>query len=373
MKISIISLTLKGGGAEKVAVNLANYYSSIGYDVDMVLLKKIGQYLSLVNQNVKIVDLSTSSYFLSTFKLRSYLKRNKNNFILSVIRGANILVGLASVGFKIKYLTYREANTLDGINRMKNLKKFIYKTLMQFSYGKACYVIANSHDTKKDLVNDKIVDDTKIIVVVNPVLPLNYQQLARQDCSHEWLNNNDLKIVLTVARLHEQKNYPFLIDCFSEVIKQYNCARLIIVGEGKEREKLQKQIESLNMQKYINLENFQSNIFPYYLKASVFALCSLWEGFGNVIVEALSVGTPVVCTNCPGGPKMILENGEYGRLVEIGDKRGYVEALMHELGNIDGDKKNIKLIKYAQKFSVQSIGDEYLNVIKRGCVKLNKA
>ena len=118
-------------------------------------------------------------------------------------------------------------------------------------------------------------------------------------------------------------------------------------------------IEYLN--DFIDIVNFQSNIFPYYMKARIFALTSKWEGFGNVIVEALSAGTTVVCTNCTGGPKMILENGKYGHLIELNDKYTFSNILLNELNN--SIKKDDKLINYSEKFTVQKVAKLYLELM----------
>lgn len=364
MKISIISPSLNGGGAEKVAVNLANYYASLGHDVDLVLFKRIGKYIELVNSDVKLIDLNVNRSRYVLIKLRKYLKANTNSLILSVIRDANILLGLSTIGLRIKSISYREANTFDAINNMQTFKQIVYKSLMRYGYSKAHHIIANSHDTRQDLVKAKIIANDKATVIVNPVLPLNYKELLEKECSHKWLNDNNLKVVLSVGRLHEQKNYGFLIECFSEVVQSHSDARLVIVGEGEQKEKLQKQIDALMMNDYIEIETFQSNIFPYYREASVFALTSKWEGFGNVIVEALSAGTPVISTNCPGGPKMILKNGQYGTLVEPGDRQRYVNTLCDELDNVYHNYKNKELTDYARKFTVQNIGDEYLKLMQ---------
>ncbi len=361
MKISIIVPNLTGGGAEKVAINLANYYSSLGYKIDLVLFKKYGAYIDLLNDNVNVVDLNISRSRYSIISVRNYLKKNKTNIILSVKRDVNIIVGIASFGLNIKRIFYREANTLDDVLNMKFISRMIYLILMKITYLKAKYIIANSNDTKDDLVKNKIVNENKIKVIVNPVLPLEYKDLLKMDCSHKWLNNKELKVILSVGRLHKQKDFPFLIECFSEVIKHDKLARLVIVGEGDEKEYLLSLIKDLNLNDFIDIVNFQSNIFPYYMKARIFALTSKWEGFGNVIVEALSAGTTVVCTNCTGGPKMILENGKYGHLIELNDKYTFSNILLNELNN--SIKKDDKLINYSEKFTVQKVAKLYLELM----------
>lgn len=362
-KISIISPSLNGGGAEKVAVNLANYYSSIGHEVDLVLFKKKGVYLNLVHSDVNIIDLNTSRSRYVVFKLRKYLKDNTNSCILSVIRDVNILIGISAYGLKIECITYREASTLSGMKKLPLFQKLIYKYFMKISYLKAKNVIANSYDTKIDLINENIIKEDKIKVIGNPVLPLDYKELLDKKCTNKWLLNKNYKTVVSVGRLHKLKNFTFLIECFAEVVKKINNARLVIIGAGNEKAKLQKKIEELNLNSFVQIEEFQENIFPFYHEATLFALSSQWEGFGNVLVEALSAGTPVVSTNCPGGPKMILKDGKYGKLVELNNKKAYIETLIFELEKENIFEKKEELIEYAKKFSVQAIGDEYLDYI----------
>lgn len=361
MKISIIVPNLTGGGAEKVAINLANYYSTLGHQIDLVLFKKYGVYLNLLSEKVNIFDLNASKARYAIFNLRSYFNQNKSNIILSVKRDVNIVVGLASLGLGMEKIFFREANTLDDILNMPFIRKMIYITLMKIAYINAKSIIANSYDTKNDLVKNKITNENKIKVIINPVLPLEYKDLLKMDCSHKWLNDRNLKVILSVGRLHKQKDFPFLIECFQEVIKHDKLARLVIVGEGDEKENLLSLIKSLNLDNFIDIVNFQSNIYPYYMKAKIFALTSKWEGFGNVIVEALSAGTTVICTNCIGGPKMILENGKYGHLIELGDKYKFSNTLIKELNN--PNKKDESLSNYSKKFTVKNVAELYLKLM----------
>lgn len=356
-KISIVTPSLNGGGAEKIAVNLANHFAELGYSVDLVVFKLIGPYQSLVSGSVQIINLDVSRTRYVLFKTRSYLKKNQNAMVLSVIRDANIFVGLASFGLKMKSLIYREANTLDAISTQSRLKRFLYKALMKTSYYRANAVIANSDDTKFDLIKNKIVNSKKVKVIRNPVLTSSFELLKFEAVNEEWFTQNGIKIVLSVGRLHPQKNFSFLISAFKDVYKNCEDARLIIVGEGSEKDKLLDQIKDEGLSKVVKLVKFQNNVYPYYQNSDVFALSSEWEGFGNVLVEALSVGLPVVSTNCPGGPKMILENIQYGQLVPLGDKEAYVNALLKSL---ESPKKSQKSIDYAMRFTVESVAKDYL-------------
>lgn len=361
MKISIIVPNLTGGGAEKVAINLANYYSTLGHQVDLVLFRKYGIYLNLLSDKVSIIDLNVSKARYAIFTLRNYFKRNKSNIILSVKRDVNIVVGLTSIGLGMKKIFYREANTLDDILNMSFIRRMIYITLMKIAYLNAKYIIANSDDTKNDLIKNSIANKNKIRVIINPVLPLEYKKLLELDCPHKWLNDSSLKVILSVGRLHKQKDFPFLIESFQEVVKYNKSARLVIVGEGEEKENLLSLITSLKLDDFVEIVNFQSNIFPFYRKAYIFALSSKWEGFGNVIVEALSAGTSVVCTNCSGGPKMILKNGKYGHLIKLNDKYAFSNTLLQELDK--SVKKDDKLINYSEKFSVQNVAKLYYELM----------
>lgn len=360
-KISIITPTLCGGGAEKVAVNLANYYAEVGLDVDLVVFNLIGPYQSEISNKVNLVNLDVSNARYVLFKLRKYLKRNKFASVLSVIFQANFFVGLASIGLGLKSITFREANTLDAVFKKSKLYCCLHILFMKISYYQADNVIANSDDTKRDLTINKITNVKKIHVIRNPVLAPEYEKLKLEKVDEEWFLQVDNKVILSVGRLHQQKNFSFLISVFKDVYLKDSSTRLMIVGEGPEKDRLLNQVEKEGLSDVVKLVPFQNNIYSYYQSSDVFALTSDWEGFGNVLVEALSVGLPVVSTNCPGGPKMILEKEMYGHLIPIGDKESYVTTLLKLLKN---SEKRDESTRYAKKFTVESVARDYLKVLE---------
>jgi len=364
MKLCIITPSFRGGGAEKIAVSLANYYSAIGIDVLLLSFSDEGPYKDAVYPGVESVTLGVSRGRHAFIKLSSLLRKEKPTHVLSVIRLSNIILGLVSFFNKNMKIVFREANTLSGMSELPLLKRIIMYRLMVLSYRRANLIIANSADTKADLINSVVSDPGKVIESVNPVLTSDYSDLVGQAVSHPWFDREDYKVILNVGRLHKQKNQEFLIKAFSKLFNKHRELRLLIMGEGEEKTKLMDLIHSLNLDSYVDIASFKKNPHPYYHKSHVFVLTSDWEGFGNVVVEALAAGTPVVSLNCPGGPKEILGYGRYGTLVPTGRLSELVCAIEDV---IYGEKKyDSKVLKeYARKFTVERIGADYLSWMQR--------
>lgn len=363
MKLCIVAPNFSGGGAERVAVNLANHYSGQGYDVSLLVFNGVGPYLNQVRKSVRLIDLKVSRTRYVLLKLIKALRQEKPTHILSIIRVSNIMVGAALFCSKRARVVFREANTMEGVISLPKLQGFAYKLMMRLFYLRANCIIANSNGTKKDLICNYITGKEKINVIANPVLPADYNILAGGSVDNQWLNDPEIKVVLTVGRLHAQKNHKLLIEAFSIVAKEIKNARLIIIGEGNERKKIKEHRDAFMLNELVDIISFQKNPYPYYKNADVFVLTSDWEGFGNVIVEALSCGTPVISTDCPGGPSSILADGKFGCLIPCGDTLRLAEKIKKHL--LDEVKYNEKeLIARANVFSVASVGEEYLQIIK---------
>jgi len=359
--ICIVTPSFYGGGAEKIAVNLANYYTDIGRNVSIVAFKAKGPYLAQVSTKVKIIDLNSKTRYVF-FKLLSVLRREKSDLVISVIRDSNIFVGLSSYFIKAKII-FREANTMDNIINASIFKKLLYLFLMRRAYKKAHAIIANSNDTKKDLLKNKITTDLKIKVIGNPVLPSNFSNLKEEKINHIWLGNKKYKTILNVGRLHRQKNQQLLIDAFNLVYSKIPNSRLVILGEGKEKEALIADIKSKGLDEVVDIIPFQNNPYPYYQAANLFVMSSDWEGFGNVIVEAMASSTPVISTDCPGGPKMILNNGEFGTLVEPKNVRQLASSIISEF-SVETDSDSINKAKLrAMEYSLNRVAEKYLAVL----------
>ncbi len=160
--------------------------------------------------------------------------------------------------------------------------------------------------------------------------------------------------IIAVGRLVPQKDYPTLLRAFREVVLEKGQARLVILGEGALLPELKSQAKALGIEEYVWFAGFVENPFAYIKRASVFVLSSVSEGFGNVLVEAMGLGVPVVSTNCSGGPAEILENGKWGQLVPIADVKALAQALNAVL-----DGKGIDGRERALDFSLNAVLDQY--------------
>lgn len=357
MKICIVTPSFVGGGAERIAVNLANCYAAQGYEVVLLAFKATGPYVNQIDQRVRLIDLNSRTRYV-LFKLRRALKKEHPTHILSVIRSSNILLGLCGLFWKNSRLVFREANTINGVIAMPPLRRLIYKVLMRLAYSRADRIIANSDDTKQDLIRHWIVPQRRINVIGNPVLPPDYEQLANEAVDHPWLLEPQLKVILSVGRLHRQKNHAMLIGAFAKLTNDMDNLRLIILGEGEERKNLLALANELGVGEKMEIVPFRTNPYPFYKNADLFVLTSDWEGFGNVLVEAMACGTPVISTDCPGGPRTILDNGRFGALVPVGDVDALVRAIVTL---VDSETYNAEMLRsHSSRYAIAWIANHYM-------------
>ncbi|MCK2047152.1 MULTISPECIES: glycosyltransferase [Chromohalobacter] len=364
MKICIVTPSFSGGGAERIAVNLANYYAKNGLDVCLVVFEGVGPYRRQVGGSIKLIDLNVKRLrYDAWLKLRKVIKDESPEYVLSVMRGANIFVGLALPIMNNIKVAFREANTMEAFRRISWRRRLIHKFLMKFSYGRADVVIANSIDTKKDLVNNNIVQESHVKVIGNPVINDDLNEKAGGALCHDWLSSSDVLVVLHVGRLDVQKNQALLLSAFSLAVNSVPNLKLVILGEGEEKKNLEELASELGVKDSVDFVAFQDNPYPYYKAADLFVLSSDWEGFGNVIVEALACGTPVISTDCPGGPRTILANGKYGVLVPCGDAERLSSEIVSHVSNVD--KWNFEELKMrANEFTVETVAKKYLEAIR---------
>lgn len=348
MKVLFCIDSLTKGGAERVICNLSNYLIEHN-DVSIVTLNTCTpEYL--IDKKIELASLENNKTII--------YENEKNNVIKKVllmmkrIRLMKKQIKKINPDIIISFLPYTSFITLLA-NKKLNKKVIvsvrndpkieyeskIYNFLMKKLYPKANGFVFQTKDAKKYF--DEIFDfDYEIIP--NPINP---------DFVCKPFNGKRKMEIVNVGRLYHQKNQKLLIEAFSKIADKYPNYKLIIYGEGIERNNLQHQINELNLTNKVILYGNVSDIKEKIYESSLFVLSSNFEGMPNALMEAMALGLPVISTDCPcGGPKFLIKNNESGILVPIND----VEKMANAMDKILSDNKLAKKIsKNANKIGEQ--------------------
>lgn len=357
--IAMFLPTLSGGGAERVMVALANSFSQRGLKVDLVLVKAEGQFLSDVNNNIRIINLQRTRVRSSLLPLSRYLKLEKPLSMLSAMHHVNIIALLALKLSRVNTrLVLSEHISLSAHSAGPNENKLIM-ILMRFLYPLADKIIAVSQEMARELVFKLGLKGDKVKSIPNPVNIEMIHERANEKLTHDWLSNGQQPLLVAVGRLEAQKDYLTLIEAFAKLRSKKN-VRLVILGEGRQREILEQKIRECQVSDVIELPGFSENPYAWMKSCDLFVMSSLMEGFPVVMVEAMACGARIVSTNCPTGPAEILENGRWGRLVPVSDANALANAMLEALEDLGSP--NVR--KRAEQFQTEKITDQYLSILR---------
>lgn len=355
---------LKGGGAERIMVLVANEAVRRGIAVDMVLNQVIGPYLADLSRDVTVVSLGVSRVMQVVPRLATYFRNRKPQATLSTLYRQNFMVSMAhAVTQSSARLVLREANTFSlesshhgpARSPSQRAKRLIDAALLPRLYAHADCVIAISEGVRDDLIRNAGLSPQLVRAVHNPIDLQMVDMRAAQCSSTTYWPDNHVPTIVSVGRLEPQKDFETLIRAFAKA-RQERAMRLLILGEGSQRAPLERLVAELGLVDHVRMPGFVDNPFAELARSDAFALASRWEGFGNVFIEALALGLPVVATDCPSGPAEILEGGRYGRLVPVGDVESVAEALVDVL-NVPADKRRLRT--RAEAFSISAILPKY--------------
>lgn len=369
----IVIHSLKGGGAERVVVNLLKGLSRRDFSMSLLLYEGTFDYLLPEDVEVITLDIPSSRNILKTtrgfiLKIISFsrlIKKNKPDIIFSLLSGTNVVAILARSLSGVHSKVIVSERNHPSLSLKNELYGGTTKLLMKRFYPKAEKIIAISQGIKEDLIKNFNLSAEKIEVIYNPVDIKEIETLSAEELSHPWFNDG-LPIIISVGRLTYQKGHSHLIKVFSIVRQSLPC-RLFIVGTGEEEEEnLMNMVNALGLKNDVEFLGFQRNPFKYMARSSLFVLSSLYEGFGNVIVEGMALGLPVIATDCPSGPSEIIEHGKNGLLVPLKDERALAQAILYVLTNDELRKKLSNEAKTrAQFFALNKRVEQYSDVFLR--------
>ncbi len=352
---------MSDGGAQRVTLNLIRYLA-LHYDhqIDLVLVKAKGAFMEQVPDNVRVVDLGASRTVSSLIGLIRYLRQNRPDVLLSGMDYVNVV---ALMAVKIAGTNTRTVvcihNTMSA--QQKNLQVFrgrFVVPLVKITHPWASVIVATSVGCGEDFLQVTGLDGHNMTYIYNPAVTDDISTLANESLSHPWFLSGAPPVILAVGRLAHQKNFPLLIEAFDDVRRQQD-AKLLILGNGKDREELERLVTRLKLDDIVSLPGFVENPYCYMKNSAMFVLSSRHEALPAVLIEAMYCGTQLVASDCPSGPREILADGKYGTLVPPGDKKALTAAMLAALGN-----KDFKPDPNAcDRFLDRNVVDRYLDVL----------
>lgn len=359
-RIGVLLPDLRAGGAERLHVHLAQEWVRLGIGVEFVLRQAHGELLGQLPEGVGVVDLAAARVRQSLWPLRTYLRRRQPQALLAAMWPLTVVAPVAArfSGYCGRIVVSEHApQSLSYLRRGKGHNMMMAASMRMF-YPWADARVAVSEGVADDMVRLSEVPRRAIEVIHNPAA---VGRVLDKGSSPLPIAIGGSSLILSVGTLKAVKRHDVLIRAFGRA--QLPDATLCIIGEGVERVRIEALVQELGLQGRVLLPGYRADTAPWYAHADLFVLSSDHEGFGNVIVEALEQGTPVVSTDCPSGPREILADGRYGALVPVGD----IDALARAMENSLSSRHDHEALKRrARDFSVSKAATAYLDLLLPG-------
>lgn len=346
MKILFVTSTLTSGGSERVMSILANEFCHRGYDVSIVCLNKRKCFYPLdkkIHVYYAEIESSSNNLFLKIRWFRSFVRSIKPDVIIPFMVAVYCITIFSIIGLHVPIV----ASERNDPKQSSFFKKLLRMLLLPL----ADYLVVQT-ESMKSYYPEFIRKKTSVIY--NPVSEKVYE-----------INNISRgNRIVNIGKLHRQKNQRMLIEAFSEIINEFPQYELYIYGEGPLRLQLENRIKALGLENKVYMPGAVNNVIEEINKAKLFCLSSNYEGLSNAVIEAICVGLPIVCTNVSGTYDLV-KNGMNGEVVEVGDVKGFAEAMRRVLCD------NNKMERYsdankskANHFRAGVITDQWEKVIK---------
>ncbi len=359
------------GGVPRVVLNLAEGLREVVDRVDLVTVRGSGPLAHAVPRGVRHTVLRAGGdrpprlhgkreVLWSAGRFGGYLRRETPDVVLSA---GNYVNCSAVAGRRLARRPVPIVVSHHAQLAVEAAHKPFVRWGVRHLYPRADRVVAVSRGVAEDLEQSGGLDGAQVTTIYNPVVRNDFSERMRAPVDHPWLTRKTWPVILGMGRLHPQKDFPTLLRAFARVRRE-RPARLLLLGESKTsgaRAALQNLARRLGVSGDVSIPGFVPDPLPYFARSDLFALSSAWEGFGNVLVEAMACGCPVVSTDCPSGPAEILAAGRYGPLVPVGDDVALAAAMLERLAR---DPERDALARRAEHFSVARSAKSYLEVFE---------
>lgn len=309
------------GGVERMVLNLIEGFAARGIGVDLLAIRTDSAHLGELPAGVRLVDLGVRHSTLSVWPLMRYFRRERPSVLLvakdRAIRAAVTARWLAGMSH-LRIVGRLGTNLSAALQRRSGFARWLRVVPMRLMYSNVASVVCVSEGVRVDTLRLTGLPAERVCVIRNPVVTPRLVGMAAASVEHPWANDRSVPLVVAAGRLTEQKDFLTLVRAFA-TLRKSRPARLVILGEGRQRAKLERLAAELGIAEDMALPGFTPNPYAWMARANLFVLSSAWEGSPNVLTEALALGTPSVATDCPSGPREVLDGGRYGPLVPVGD------------------------------------------------------
>lgn len=352
--LAVFLPSLDGGGAEKVMLLLTECFVARGVRCDLVIAMDKGQLMDRVPAGVHLVKLHRHKTLSAVFALARYLRSEHPDTLLSTIFPANITALIAAALSRYRgHVVIREANRTElDIRADTKVRTWLNRCAAGVLYRRADVAIAVAESVRQGLLVGHLIPDSRIRVIRNPVVLAMPPGVV-----HPHIRS--VATVLACGRLEAQKDYATLLRAFAR-IRASCAAKLVVLGDGALRQELEAQSRELGIEKDVAFAGFVRDPQLHMMAATVFVHTALYEGFSNVLLEALACGCPIVATDCPGGVREVLADGKYGVLVPVGDDQALADAIVRVL---KGQVHFPDASEYLRQFDIERVADAYLSVL----------
>jgi glycosyltransferase involved in cell wall biosynthesis len=361
--LAVFVASLFHGGVGKMRVHLINEFARRGLRVDLLLADARSPYADRVSPEVQVVDMKTSNAITGIPYTAGYLLRRRPRVMLTQRLRVNALALRARTVTRARTRIFVTINThmTTELDALRPKKRPRHLALLRDYLPRNDGIIAVSNGVAEDLAGllGWPWPTDRIKVAPNPVVtPETYEQAA-EPLDHPWFAPSEPPVVLGVGRLEPQKDFPSLLKAFA-LLRSHTPCRLVILGEGAQRDALQRLAAELGIAEDLQMPGFVQNPYAYMARAGLFVLSSIWEGSPNGLTEALAIGTPLVATDCPSGPYEILDGGKYGPLVPVGDHEALARAMLDTLRS-PPDRAQLKAA--SQRYTLERSATRYLEAL----------
>lgn len=362
-RICFVLPSLHGGGAERAAVQILNHLPADRWQRSMYLFERSGPYLDEVDSSIELASGPGGGRWAQWNAFRRYVSQTRPQIVVSFLSYFSVLTAVhaAAVGARVMFnqQTPMTAFLSDGdYPWRRGWRRAVFNAATTLGYAAADRIITTSKGVADDLVDSFSVRRSTITVIPNPVDLEAVRAAAREDIAPEFAALWKKPVIVAAGRLAEAKNYPLLIDAM-KLLRERVDARLFILGTGEQEASIRARIAERGLDDVVILCGFQKNPWKYIARADVFALSSHYEGFGNVLIEAMANGVPVVAT-ASAGTRDIVRHDVDGLLVQTHHAVTLADALASVLMNqATRQRMSAEAISGAERFALPKVAQIY--------------